>query len=125
MEIEGQLTLTELYPNTCCGLVPWLRYTACCKWHEDQKQEYLMYYICPNCFKEPCDSTGWIIRSKGSFEDAKAKALAVWNNPETTFKHDKDDCLHITSNRVEEFETKYGVKIPKWRIKKGKINEKK
>lgn len=87
MENDGQYTLTDYidqYPKECCGVVPWLVLTTCCRWDDKQPQKYQMYYQCPKCNKVPCDGTEWIDRSHGVFEDAKKRAVKVWNNPIST-----------------------------------------
>ena len=81
-ECEGQMSLDEIYPKPCCGLTPWLHKSKC--WmdgREDIAQLWLMHYVCPKCLKSPVDKDGWIIRTRGTFEEAKAVALQKWNDP--------------------------------------------
>lgn len=114
-ECEGQMSLMDLYPEQCCGVVPWLHKSRC--WmdgREDTPQLWMMYYVCPICQKAPIDKDGWTIRSRGTFDDAAAEALKIWNDPNT-----KKDChlkeaeqqLRITISEREEWERLYGDKV--------------
>lgn len=88
-ECEGQIDLFDIYPKSCCGVVPWLHKTKCCKWSDDKPQKWLMYFICPKCYKRAVDNDGWPVRSHGTFEEAKANAIAVWNDSSTVFSIDE------------------------------------
>lgn len=114
-ECEGQMSLDEMYPKPCCGLTPWLHKSKC--WmdgREDIAQLWLMHYVCPKCLKAPVDKDGWIIRTRGTFEEAKAEALKKWNDPNI-----KKDChlketenqLRITIAEINEWEQLYGDKV--------------
>lgn len=113
---DGQMELDDIYPKTCCGLVPWLHKTRCCRWSEDKPQKWMVYYICPKCYKRAVDETGWAIFSHGTFEEAKADALAIWNDPnikkevcEVTKKQGFN--LQIALKEPEEWEQLYGVDL--------------
>lgn len=117
-ECEGQMELFDIYPKTCCGLIPWLHKTKCCRWNEDAPQHWMLNYICPKCFKRPVDETGWPIESYGTYEEAKEQARDVWNDP--NIKHEVCEVtkqfgirLHIGFglNEPEEWESIYGVSL--------------
>ena len=113
-ECDNQLSLDDLYPKTCCGVVPWLRKTKVFMDGREEEQLWIMHYICPLCKKVPVDNTGWTIRSKGTAEVAAAEALKVWNDP--NIKHENrlykpDEKLSVPWDRVEEFKEMYGESI--------------
>lgn len=111
-ECDGQMSLTDIYPESCCGVTPWLHKAKC--WMDgrvDIPQLWMMYYICPICMKAPVDVCGWIIRSRGTFEEAKAKALENWNNPKIIHECHEREKLHITIAEREEWEQLYGDKV--------------
>lgn len=85
-ECDGQMELFDIYPKSCCGVVPWLHKTKCYRPDEEKPQAWQVYYICPKCYKRAVDSDGWAIYSRGSLEDAKQKAVAIWNDPQTVFE---------------------------------------
>lgn len=115
-ECEGQIELVDIYPITCCGYVPWLHKTQCCRWSENHPQKWMMYYICPKCFKRAVDNTGWTIYAHGTFEEAKIEAVKNWNSPDN--KHEVCDIaekygfrLQIGLREPEEWENLYGVEL--------------
>lgn len=115
-ECEGQMELFDIYLKSCCGVIPWLYKTKCCRWDESKPQKWLMYYICPKCYKRPVDSTKWGIHSYGTFEEAKENARQVWNDPQTEFEvceviKEFGFHLSISENEPEEWEKLYGVSL--------------
>lgn len=115
-ECDGQMEFADLYPKTCCGLIPWLEKSKCCRWNDDQPQKWLLNYICPKCFKRAVDDTGWPLEGHGTFEEAKAQALAFWNDPNN--RHEVCEVakelgisLHISLGEVEEWEKLYEVDL--------------
>ena len=77
-ECDEQMSIFDLYPNQCCGVIPWLHQTKC--WmdgRDDIPQRWIMYYQCPKCGKVPIESDHWTIRSSGTFKEAAQGALKV------------------------------------------------
>ena len=115
-ECDGQMELSDIYPKTCCGFVPWLEKTKCCRWNEDAPQHWMLEYICPKCFKQAVDDTGWPLHGYGTFDEAKEQARAFWNDPKN--RHEvcevTKQCgihLSISLEEPEEWEKLYGVDL--------------
>lgn len=109
-ECDGQLSLDDLYPKPCCGLTPWLHKSKC--WMDgrtDIPQIWMMYYICPKCMDEPVDNLGWTIHARGSYEEAAAEAVKIWNHSRHEgHKKRMYDHVFIAVGEIEEWERLYG-----------------
>lgn len=111
---DGQITLFDIYPNECCGVVPWLHKTKCYMGGIEQTQQWMAYLVCPKCFKRAIDKDGWTIYSHGTIEEARQKAITIWNDPATAFdisKIDKEQGIHlsISNGDFEEWSKLYNV----------------
>lgn len=122
-ECEGQMSLFDMYPKPCCGVVPWLELHKCYQPDTTKPPCYRANYICPVCFKEPVDSIGWMLEGYGELEKAKQEALEYWNDPKNKRKKISD--LHVPWHDIERFKGQYGEKVifegGKYRV--GKENE--